>query len=339
MLQIFDQPPANLWNCATHELADVLGGPALIRLPGQQTQPLFIATLLHGNESTGWNAVCDLMRNAGAHALPRAVTLFVGNVHAAREGLRHLDGQPDYNRIWHGHQGPESALAAQVLAEVTREQPIACVDLHNTSGENPVYGCVHRLDDASPALARHFADTLVLVRHPESMLSIALSALAPSATVECGKPGNQAVTERISERLLALLADTGFAGARNAAHTSLPDVRIMRSVARVRIPDHLSFTMSGADADLSLLADLERHNFNLIPDGTLIARIRPGCDARLEAFDDNGIDVADRYFRREGDTLVAAGAILPSMFTPNERIVRQDCLCYLMESVQSARAS
>jgi hypothetical protein len=313
MLQIFDQPPANLWNCAAHELADVLGGPALIRLPGQQTQPLFIATLLHGNESTGWNAVCDLMRNAGAHALPRAVTLFVGNVHAAREGLRHLDGQPDYNRIWHGHQGPESALAAQVLAEVTREQPIACVDLHNTSGENPVYGCVHRLDDASPALARHFADTLVLVRHPESMLSIALSALAPSATVECGKPGNQAVTERISERLLALLADTGFAGARNAAHTSLPD--------------------------LSLLANLERHNFNLIPDGTLIARIRPGCDARLEAFDDNGIDVADRYFRREGDTLVAAGAILPSMFTPNERIVRQDCLCYLMESVQSARAS
>jgi len=336
MLRIFNQAPANLWNCAPHELADVLGGPALIHLPGQHSQPLFVATLLHGNEPTGWEALCDLMRKPDARSLPRAMTLFIGNVDAAREGLRHLDGQPDFNRIWRGHQGPEKALAAQVLAEITRKRPIACVDLHNTSGKNPVYGCVHRLDDASPALARHFADTLVLVRHPESLLSIALSSLAPSITVECGKPGNQIVTARISERLHALLANSSFLSTADTPRTPSPDTRIMHSVARVRIPEHLSFSMSGADADLSLAADLERHNFQLIPDGTVIATVRQGCDARLEACDDNGADVADRYFRREGNTLVAARAILPSLFTPNERIVRQDCLCYLTENVQAA---
>lgn len=335
MLRIFDQAPPDLWNHGSHELADLLGGPALIRLRGRQAQPLFVATLLHGNESTGWNALCDLMRGNGKRELPRAMTLFIGNVHAAREGLRQLDGQPDFNRIWHGHQGPESALAAQVIAEVTREHPIACLDLHNTSGENPVYGCVHRLDDRSAALAGHFAKTLVLVRHPESLLSMALSALAPAATIECGKPGNPAITRQISERLRALLEDTGVAVPRDTPHTLTPDMQVMRSVARVRIPEHLSFTMSGADADLSLVADLERHNFERIPDGTVIARMRAGSNAHLEAFDDNGVDVADRYFRREGDTLVAAGSIVPSMFTPNERIVRQDCLCYLMESIES----
>lgn len=338
MLRIFDQPPAGLWNCATDELAAILGGPALIRMPGRHTQPLFVATLLHGNESTGWNAVCELMRGMDPHALPRALTLFIGNVQAAREGLRHLDGQSDYNRIWCGHQGSESALAAKVLAEVTRDRPIACVDLHNTSGENPVYGCVHRLDDASPALARHFAERLVLIRHPESLLTMALSSLAPSTTVECGKPGNQAVTERISERLFALLADTTFLQAKRMTGSLPGNEKIVRSIARVRVPEQVSFTMSGADADLRLVANLEQYNFQLIPDGTVIATIRPGCDARLEAFDDNGVDVADRFFRRDGDRLVAAGAIMPSLFTPNERIVRQDCLCYLMEPIQTVGA-
>ena len=57
MLRIFDQPPAELWACSADELADKLGGPSLIRLPGRVPQPLFVSTLLHGNETTGWDAV------------------------------------------------------------------------------------------------------------------------------------------------------------------------------------------------------------------------------------------------------------------------------------------
>lgn len=339
MLRIFDQPPAELWACSADELADKLGGPSLIRLPGRVPQPLFVSTLLHGNETTGWDAVRGMLGNGGEQTLPRALTLFIGNVHAARAGLRHRDGESDYNRIWRGGTGPEHALASQVLAEIERERPVACVDLHNTSGKNPVYGCVHDLHENSLALARHFSNTLVLVNHPQSMLSMALSATVPAVTIECGKPGNPAVTARISAQLRKLLEEIDSHPVTRPADTLLEDPQLLRSVAQVRVPDEVSFSMGGADAELCLNADLERYNFREVASGTVIATIRSGSDARLEAVDDNGVDIAKQFFRRQGDTLVAARNIVPTMFTPIERIVRQDCLCYLMESLQAGDIS
>ncbi|MFT5449510.1 MAG: succinylglutamate desuccinylase [Gammaproteobacteria bacterium] len=276
-----------------------------------------------------------MLGNGGDQTLPRALTLFIGNVHAACAGLRHRDGESDYNRIWRGGMSPEHALAGQVLAEIEREQPVACLDLHNTSGENPVYGCVHDLHESSLALARHFSNMLVLVNHPQSMLSMALSATAPAVTIECGKPGHPAVTARIGERLRTVLEDIDSQPIAPPAGTLFEDAQLLRSLARVRVPDEVSFSMSGADAELCLHADLEQYNFREVVSGTVIATIRSGSDARLEALDDNGVDIAKQFFRREGDTLITARSIVPSMFTPIERIVRQDCLCYLMESLQA----
>lgn len=65
------------------------------RLP----EPLFVSMLLHGNETTGLLAVQRLLDKYRDQPLPRALSVFVGNVEAARLGLRRLEGQPDYNRI------------------------------------------------------------------------------------------------------------------------------------------------------------------------------------------------------------------------------------------------
>ncbi len=331
MLRIHDQLPAGLLDLDSTELGDALGGPALIRIPGERPQPLFVATLLHGNETTGWDAVRQVLRGYGARALPRSVLLFLGNVRAARERLRHLDGQPDYNRIWGGYPGPEGDLAAQVLAEVRRAHPFACLDLHNTSGENPLYTCVHGLDDASRALGRVFSRKLVLVTHPDTLLSLALSRFAPSVTLECGKPGNPEVTARVAAFLEEALALETL----DAAHPALLDHpgEVLRSVARVRVPEHVSFSFDDDGADLRLAHGLDAHNFTLVPDGTPIGWIRHGADARLEALDATGADVSERYFRRDRDALVTASPLIPSLFTPNARIIRQDCLCYVMEPV------
>jgi succinylglutamate desuccinylase len=329
MLRIFQQPPAGLWDRNAHDLVDILGGPALIHLPGEHPQPLFIATLLHGNEPTGWQAICRLMQTQGERPLPRAMALFIGNVHAAREGLRHLDDQADYNRIWRDHDGVESGLATQVLAAAAQLRPVACIDVHNTSGVNPVYGCIHDLDDASGGLAQHFAETVVLVQQPDSLLSMALSSLAPSITLECGKPGNPATTQWISDRLQALLAESDISARMQRAHD-----KVLRAVARVRVPDHVNFSFTDARAELCLSAELEQHNFRTIPGGTVIASIRSGSEGALEALDDSKTDVTERYFRQQQGKLVTAREIMLSMFTTNERIVRQDCLCYLMEPVR-----
>jgi hypothetical protein len=52
---------------------------------------------------------------------------------------------------------------------------------------------------------------------------------------------------------------------------------------------------------------------------------------QLHVSDERGKDVYDRYFRIERETLLTNRSFMPSMFTLDENIIRQDCLGYLME--------
>src|SRR5581483_10625584 len=127
----------------------VLAQPTLLHLPGRRPEPLFVSVLLHGNEGTGLAAVQSVLRARHARELPRALSIFVGNVEAAAQGLRHLDGQPDFNRVWPGtpHGAlPEAQLAQQVVEAMTARRVFASIDIHNNTGLNPYYGCVNRLD-------------------------------------------------------------------------------------------------------------------------------------------------------------------------------------------------
>ena len=51
----------------------------------------------------------------------------------------------------------------------------------------------------------------------------------------------------------------------------------------------------------------------------------------LDVRDEDGRDVADRYFEVEDEELRFRIPVMPSMLTLNEEVIRQDCLCYLME--------
>jgi len=51
----------------------------------------------------------------------------------------------------------------------------------------------------------------------------------------------------------------------------------------------------------------------------------------LEASDEQGIEVGGRYFTLEDNTVRTSRTLMPSMFTLDERVIRQDCLGYLME--------
>ena len=69
--------------------------------------------------------------------------------------------------------------------------------------------------------------------------------------------------------------------------------------------------------------------------------LQPRCDLyaadnlltprALDVRDDNDHQVRDRFFSIREGALVAARPFMPSMFTLDERIIRQDCLGYLME--------
>ena len=96
----FNEIPDGLLDVESAGLFDLLGGPALIHLEGKRKDSLFVSVMLHGNETTGLLVIQQILRHYQDAELPRSLSIFIGNVTAAEQGLRALPGQPDFNRIW-----------------------------------------------------------------------------------------------------------------------------------------------------------------------------------------------------------------------------------------------
>ncbi|MFA9460187.1 M14 family metallopeptidase [Thiohalorhabdus methylotrophus] len=320
--------PEGLLEREARELEDVLGAPALLHLPGRREPALFVSVLLHGNETTGWEAVRRVLRRYGGGPLPRAMSVFVGNVAAARSGQRRLDGQPDYNRIWRGSGTPEHALAAEVHARMAERGVLASVDIHNNTGRNPHYGCVNRLDHRFLHLATLFSRTVVYFTRPDAVQSNAFAELAPAITVECGQPGDASGAAHAAELVDAMLH------LREVPVHPVPrhDYDLYHTVATVNVRDSVRFGFEGGE--LVLRDDLDRLNFRELPAGTGLAEVRGRSGAAEDyvvARDEQGAEVTDRYFHVDRGELRTRLRVMPSMLSHDPTIIRQDCLCYLME--------
>jgi succinylglutamate desuccinylase len=112
------------------------------------------------------------------------------------------------------------------------------------------------------------------------------------------------------------------------------DVNLYHTVATVKIPEQVSFGFELDDVDLSLVESIDHLNVRELPAHTALGRVRAGKALRLDVSDEHGRDVYDRYFRVERSTLLTRCAFMPSMFTLDEKIIRQDCLGYLMERLR-----
>ncbi|MCW9089148.1 MAG: M14 family metallopeptidase [Gammaproteobacteria bacterium] len=317
--------PEGLLELPAGRLHERLDGPTLIHLPGRQPRPLFVSVLLHGNEDTGWEAMRLLLQNYAHRTLPRALSLFIGNIEAAREGVRHLEGKPDYNRIWKGGESEEAKMAQALVGKMRERNVFASIDIHNNTGLNPHYACINLLQQPFLQLATLFSRTIVYFIRPDSVQSMAFSKLCPAVTVECGKAGLSHNTEH---------AMTFVEGALHLDHFpehAVPDTdyELYHTVVTVKVPQTMRYSFSDPSADLVFPGDLDHMNFRELPAGTELARI--GGGARLEAWDERGEDVAERYFDLENGRLTTRLPVMPSMLTLNEEVIRQDCLCYLME--------
>jgi hypothetical protein len=327
-LRELDALPPGLLERPASELAEVLGGPTLIHLPGRAEPPVFVSVLMHGNETTGWEAVRTVLRRYGEARLPRAMSLFIGNVAAAAEGRRLLPGQPDFNRVWRGEGRPEHAMAAAVWQRMAERGLFASVDIHNNTGRNPHYACINRLDHRFLRLATLFGRTVVYFTRPDTVQSIAFAELCPAVTVECGQPGEPHGVEHAARFLDAVLHLSGLPTTPVPVH----DYDLYHTVATVTVRDDVRFGFR--DGDLVLREDLDHLNFVELPAGTGFGRL--GFDAEhpgevLEARNEQGEDVVGRYFYLDHGELRTRLRLMPSMLSRDPDIIRQDCLCYLME--------
>jgi succinylglutamate desuccinylase len=332
MLTILEHIPEGLLDATAQELHQLLPGPALIHLPGRRPQPLFVSILLHGNEDTGLRAVQSILRQYHERELPRALSLFIGNISAAREGLRRLDNQPDYNRVWPGAEDdgtPEHAMMRQVLEEMRSRNVFASIDIHNNTGLNPHYGCVNRLDQRFFHVATLFSRIVVYFIRPTGVQSAALAELCPAVTIECGKAGTPEGDEHAARFIEACLHLSEF-----PVH-AVPkqDMDLFHTVAIVKVPPGVRFGFGATDLDICFRDDLDYLNFRELPIGTGFGSIA-SPHFRLEIWDEDGNDVGDRFFDHSTGEIRTRRRLMPSMLTKDERVIRQDCLCYLMERLE-----
>jgi succinylglutamate desuccinylase len=316
------------------QLHEVMPHPTLLFLEGQKKQPLFVTVLLHGNEDTGLLAIQKILRKYEARKLPRSLIVFFGNVYAAKEGLRRLEGQPDYNRVWPGGEEtdtPEGRLIARVVEKVVAHQPFASIDIHNNTGKNPHYGCINKLTHDFLYLASLFGRTVVFFETPKGVQSLAMAEHCPAITIECGKPHLQKGTDHAAEFVDSLLHLSAFP---DYAVQNEKELDVCHTVAKVVIPEIYSFSYSDARADILLLPELEEDNFSMLEAGTPFARVREGSSARFAAYDDNEVDHFDDFFVIEANEIRLKKPLMPSMITLDERVIRQDCFCYLMERIE-----
>jgi len=336
-----DYLPEGLLDCETTGLHAFLQQPTLIHLAGRNPDPLFVSVLMHGNETVGWDAIRRLLPKytiaGGSQELPRSLSLFIGNVEAAKESVRALPGKPDFNRIWPGcdyettdARLPEHDMADQIVDIMRQRNVFASIDVHNNTGMNPHYACVNVVRDDFLRLATLFGRTVVFFTEPCQVSSMAMADLCPAVTLECGKVGSEHGVDHAKEYLDACLHLHSLEGHPVPAH----DIDLFHTVATVKIPEEVTFGFEEVDVELTFLRDIEHLNFRELATGTYFANVSGFYDVPLNVFHENEPVAPEKYFMMRDQDIVFRKPVMPSMLTMNKDVIRQDCLCYLMERYQ-----
>ncbi len=327
-LRFFDGPPTPLAPTVEGFLRQ-LGGPAALRIAGRdRTRTRVVSTLLHGNEPSGIRALHAWLGEAQPPVVD--ALLLIGNVAAALEppGFAHrmLPGRRDLNRCFLGpFDDAEGQLARAFLDAIRAAAPEALVDIHNNTGHNPAYGVGVGAGPRVLALTALFGDRFV-----ESDLRIGALIEAvrdlPSVTAEVGRSGDARADAQALAGLRRFLSrDPLFPAGPTPRlrHLVDPMRATLRPGVRVAVADG-----PAADCELTVSADLDRHNFETLGAGAAIGWVAD-ASCPLELRDATGQDHAPDYFRVEAGLLLTRRAFVPIMITTDPGIARSDCLFYV----------
>ena len=332
LLRIVDGIPDGLLQATPRDLLACLGGPTLFHLPGKRQPALFVSVLMHGNEITGFEVVRALLRQwqDKMPSLPRAMSVFIGNVSAAEQGMRHLPGQPDYNRVWPGgiaQDSEEAAMMREVVAHMRERGIFASVDIHNNTGLNPHYACVNRLDQRFFHMASLFSRTVIYFIRPQGVQSMAFAELGPAVTLECGQPGQHYGVDHALEYLQACLHLSAIPEHPLAEQ----DIDLFHPVAIAKVDPQTRLNGDDSADDLLFPEDLDHLNFTELPVGTILATVGNPQTPPLQVTNDAGELVTERYLKLVDGQWRTRVPLMPSMLTLDRTVIRQDCFCYLLE--------
>lgn len=311
-----------------------LGGPTVLVLDGRdRSRTRGVATLLHGNEPSGSHALAALLRSDVVPATRVVVLLAAVEAALAPPGFAHrmLPGRRDLNRCFRqpfdDHDGALAHEALRLLREAGCE---ALVDLHNNTGRNPPYGVATGVDAARLNLVALFAERYVTSDLRLGALTEATADDFPSVTIECGRAGDPAADET------ALRGLTRYLTAPALETRRLPDRRltVLAEPIRVRLCPGLTLAFGAVPApgaDLTLVSDIDRHNFTPVLPGAPVGWLGVRGAWPLEARGADGEDVSHDLFQVRDGRLETRRGVVPIMMTTDVAVALADCLFYVVQ--------
>jgi hypothetical protein len=327
MLNIVNEISDKVLELPAHRLHEELPGPTLVHLKGKKEPALFLSILLHGNENSGWEVVKNILGKYKGKELPRSLSLFIGNIDAAREKKRKLDTQPDYNRVWTTGEQAENQMMQTVFKTMQERGVFASIDIHNNNGLNPHYACINKLDKHYLKLAREFSRMVIYFIRPTGVQSLAFAELCPAVTLECGQPGDEYGIQITTNFVDKIFQMDSIGSDENIEET----IDLYHTVGVIKIPAEYSFCFNHEKADIEFINGIERLNFEEIMSDTLLGKINGNITRPLIVLDEEGQDIFDDYFYIKDKNLMTKRTLMPAMLTTDVNIVKQDCMCYIME--------
>ena len=158
---------------------------------------------------------------------------------------------------------------------------------------------------------------------------MAFSKHCPAVTLECGKIDTSSGIDHALEFVDAVLHLQSI----SEDPTLAQDIKIFHTIARVKVPHDVSFSFTDKNVDILLSKELDRLNFSELPKDTCFGVVQSNNSARLFAFDEIDKEVGENLFYVSDQKIMLAKPMMPAMLTLDEDIIRQDCLCYLMENL------
>lgn len=324
--------PKELLSIDVTQVHELLGGPTLIHLKGKKSDALYLSTLLHGNETTSFTVLQKILKDYEDKELPRDLIIFIGNTIAAAEGMRHLPGQADYNRIWDDAPGMEKyaeerQLAREVIDYAKKQNIFASIDIHNNTGKNPNYGCINTVSAPFINLASHFGSHTVYFTEPHNVQSMAFAHFCTAVTIEAGKPGEPEGIKAAYE-----FASKVFLMDELTENPERSNPEIYHTFARMKVNPEAKIDFNDSpcvESDLSFVSNLDENNFEVVPKGAHMGYAKDLSHIRVE--DNKGFDLTSDFLKLENGEIKINRIFIPSMFTKDIYVMKEDCLGYVME--------
>jgi len=314
----------------------LLPGPTHIHLTGaDRSRCRAVATLLHGNEPSGFHAVFNVIKQQVQPLLD--IHIFIPSIYAARQGpgfvYRMLPGHKDMNRCFHPpyDDSNEDRLARTLLNQLKSLDPECVIDIHNTSGSSPSFGVTTFMDERHDALVSLFTHRMIVTDLSLGALMEISDTMMPTVTIECGGADDKESNHLATDGLIRYLT---LDNVLSTEHTDMT-LEFFHHPVRMELREGSDIAFGDCsllDSGVTLLPDIENYNFGFVDPDCHLGFVAGSLSANLLARDHQDNDLLQEFFKLRGDELFPRRRLKLFMVTTNPEIARKDCLFYVVEA-------